>query len=46
MSRLWSTGCMNINMSEISLLHKITHTAVLLLAHGAPTRLQDIPEYL
>ena len=37
---------MNINMSEISLPHKITHTAVLLLAHGAPTRLQDIPEYL
>ena len=33
-------------MSEAALQNKITKTAVLLLAHGAPTRIQDIPEYL
>ena len=33
-------------MSETSLQNKITKTAVFLLAHGAPTCIQDIPEYL
>lgn len=33
-------------MSEASVQNKITKTAVFLIAHGAPTRTQDIPEYL
>ncbi len=33
-------------MNDTSLQNKITKTAVFLLAHGAPTRIQDIPEYL
>ncbi len=46
MSRRWWTWSTNIAMNNLTVSPKKVKTAVVLLAHGAPLRIQDIPRYL
>ncbi len=45
MSKLWSIWCMNTNMSS-NATQIDKKTAVFLMAHGAPLKLKNIPDYL